>query len=231
MFSRRAVLAWMFAGRPKLAFTKEVANSVVFRRAYTACTDDGLTPMLTGRYPHGGDAQPLTRLFDVVETIDDRTIVVAAGAPAGRGWDEHSARIPLSIRFPGMLEGGITSDALISTVDVMPTILSLLGMEIPAEVHGRVVTLSAPPPLVCSEGMLRQTGEWRMIVRGYDKMVTNAKLQPTHLFNLADDPDEANNLASEPGHRLRADELRALLQDWRKRTGDGVDPSGLKRRK
>ena len=48
-----------------------------------------------------------------------------------------------------------------------------------------------------------------MMVRGYHKMVTNAKLEPLHLFNLSDDPEEQEDLAKKPGHRLRVDELRA----------------------
>ena len=93
------------------------------------------------------------------------------------------------------------------------------------------MSLSAPPPSIYAEGSLGKPDEWRMIVRGADKMVADAGLRPLHLFNLAEDPHELTDLAQEPGHRLRADELRALMLDWRKRTGDGVDRSGLKRRR
>ena len=72
--------------------------------------------------------------------------------------------------------------------------------------------------------------EWRMIVRGYDKLVTNAKGDPLPLYNLAQDPLELEDLATEVGHRLRVDELKAQLRDLRKRAGDGVDASGLKKR-
>lgn len=221
----------MAAKRPKLAFVREVQGGIVFRRAYAASPDDGLTPMLTGMFPHAGDSPALTKAFEVVDSVDEQTIVVAGGEPAGGGWDERSLHVPLTIRVPGMKPPALTSDALISAVDVLPTVMSMAGLTIPEGIHGRVVALSAPPAAVFAEGSLRQPTEWRMVVRGFDKLVTTARLEPLSLFNLAEDPGEQNNLAREPGHRLRIDELRALLFDWRKRTSDGVDPSGLKRRR
>jgi hypothetical protein len=50
------------------------------------------------------------------------------------------------------------------------------------------------------------------------------------LFNLGQDSFELENLAREISQELKRNELKALLNDWMRRTGDRVDTSGLKKR-
>ena len=69
-----------------------------------------------------------------------------------------------------------------------------------------------------------------MVVRGLDKLVVNARMEITGLYNLGPDAAEENNLAESIAHSRLRDELLAHLRDWMRRTGFGVDPSGLKRR-
>jgi arylsulfatase A-like enzyme len=45
------------------------------------------------------------------------------------------------------------------------------------------------------EGRLDQPGEWRMLVRGYEKLVIRPREDATRLYNLADDPGEETDLA------------------------------------
>ena len=65
--------------------------------------------------------------------------------------------------------------------------------------------------------------------------------EPEQLYDLVFDPNEAHNLAGDPGSRAALDEMRARLQTWMERTGDLLlqgpvpapsgalvnDPSGL----
>ena len=44
------------------------------------------------------------------------------------------------------------------------------------------------PDSVYAEGRLDQPGEWRVLVRGYDKLVLRPREDATRLYNLADDP-------------------------------------------
>jgi hypothetical protein len=69
-----------------------------------------------------------------------------------------------------------------------------------------------------------------MVVRGLDKLVVDRDLNVTHLYNLGQDPFEVENLARDVSQDLKRDELKALLKDWMRRSGDGMDPSGLKKR-
>jgi arylsulfatase len=58
-------------------------------------------------------------------------------------------RVPLIVSWPGHLERGLRSDALVELTDVMPTLMELAGLPIPAGTQGRsllpILTGKAPP--------------------------------------------------------------------------------------
>jgi arylsulfatase A-like enzyme len=144
---------------------------------------------------------------------------------------ESSVRVRLGIS--GVAEGA-AADLLVSQVDVMPTLLGMAGVAIPREAQGRDVSSllagggGRRPESVFAHGNLGRSDEWRLVVRGLDKLVVNQAMQTTHLYNLGQDPGEENNLAAEPAHQRTRDELTAHLVHWMRRIGDRMDPSGLK---
>lgn len=163
------------------------------------------------------------------------TLVVSTSTRDDDSHSEASVRMPLAIRFPGRFRRGVKDDLLMSGADLMPSLLALCGVEIPDGVQGRNLAETMRsgegerPESVYSYGKLGEAGEWRMIVRGLDKLVVNSKMETTHLYNLGQDPDETHNLATEIGAGRNRDELKAHLRAWVKKLGDGVDPSsGLK---
>jgi arylsulfatase A-like enzyme len=175
----------------------------------------------------------------VVFTSDHGEMLGSHGLGNANEPYEESVRIPLLVRYPGVLKAGSRSDLLISTVDFFPTLAALCGAEIPEAVQGRNLarywtgaggTGSDRPESIFAEGKIGATGEWRMIVRGFDKLVTGPDGEVTHLFNLADDPFETDNQAGSTAMRRRKDELSAQMSEWRKRTHDGRSASGLRRR-
>lgn len=174
----------------------------------------------------------------VVVFTSDRGAMLGAHGLEGDGLPfEESARVPLLIRYPGRFRRGAVDDLLMSTVDIMPSLFALAGREIPAEMQGRDLSASMisgegdRPESVYSYGRIGTPDEWRMIVRGLDKLVVNTKFEATHLYNLGQDSLEMRNLATEIGWARSRDELKAHLRAWIKRAGDGVDPSsGLKLR-
>jgi arylsulfatase A-like enzyme len=137
---------------------------------------------------------------------------------------EESVRIPLAIRYPPKLKPDARD--LASQVDILPTMLALAGIEIPENVQGNDLFGKAPPELEFAEFQ----GDWRMLVRGYDKLIATPKGEITHLFNLAEDPYEMNNLARDPAQKLTLASLKAQLLAQMQKLGDGVDPSGLRKR-
>jgi N-sulfoglucosamine sulfohydrolase len=50
---------------------------------------------------------------------------------------DSGIRTPLIMRWPGRVPQGAVSGSLFSTVDLTPSILSLLGLEVPASMQGR----------------------------------------------------------------------------------------------
>jgi arylsulfatase A-like enzyme len=131
---------------------------------------------------------------------------------------EESIRVPLAIRYPHGHMAGTASGALISEADLLPGLIE--NGEPPAHSES-----------VYCEGALGKKDEWRVVVRGYDKLIFTPAGQATHLFNLADDPYEMTNLVNEPGAKLTRASMTALAQVWMKKLADRRDPSGLKRRK
>jgi arylsulfatase A-like enzyme len=60
------------------------------------------------------------------------------GLPRHKRWLYDSGiRVPLIVRWPGVLEGGRVTDELVSSVDFGPTVLSLAGVGVPRHMQGR----------------------------------------------------------------------------------------------
>jgi arylsulfatase A-like enzyme len=67
------------------------------------------------------------------------------------------------------------------------------------------------PSTVSAYGSLGAPEEWRIIVRGNQKLAVDHTFKPTHLYNLEKDPFELENLAALPAAaRLRGELLAAL---------------------
>jgi arylsulfatase A-like enzyme len=160
-------------------------------------------------------------------------------AESGNGEDSPSQKsvlVPLAIRWPGKLKPRVAEELLVSHADVLPTLLAWLNIGTPEGLQGRDLSrLIQPgqgelPDAVYAEGRLGLAGEWRMLIRGYDKLVIRPGEEATRLYNLADDPAEENDLAHDREHELTRDSMLALARQWMRKLGDGVDPSGLRLR-
>lgn len=172
----------------------------------------------------------------VVFTSDQGEMLGSHGLESADEPYEESVRVPLLIRYPVAVKAGSRIDFLISNVDLMPTLLGLCGAAIPAGVQGRnlapllLAGSGERPESVFAEGRMGSDAEWRMMVRGFDKLVIGKAGEVTHLYNLSEDPFEMHNQSSSRADRRRKDELTTLLELWRRRTNDGRSGSGLKRR-
>lgn len=161
----------------------------------------------------------------VVFTSDHGTQLGSQGMEGDDVAFEESVRVPLAIRYPRASRPG-ASDALISQVDIMPTLLGLCRAPAPDGVQGHDLSslVNQPdgkrPESVYAEGKMGQTEEWRMLVMGFDKIIVNVQTEVTHLYNLADDPYELANLAHEPAMQLKRDALVAQLRAMMRKLGD-----------
>jgi hypothetical protein len=207
------------------------AATITFTRAYVACPDDqhAQWALEHGRFPHArATASP--SLWDFFKPTDF-DISTKYG---GDGFKERSVHVPLAITWDGKLTSR-SIDVLCSHVDVMPTLLGLAGIGIPREVQGRDLSgllrgQGEIPAAVYIEGNLGKRDEWRSLIRGYDKIVWNMKDEIIGLYNLANDPDESDELRRDKEHRLTRDSMWALAQQWMTRLQDGRDAQGFRTR-
>ena len=72
----------------------------------------------------------------VVLSADHGDLLGSHGMLAKHVWYEESVGIPFLIRWPGKIHVGRDQKTLINSVDVMPTLLGLMGLPIPATVQG-----------------------------------------------------------------------------------------------
>ena len=140
---------------------------------------------------------------------------------------EESIRVPFIVRYPGVVRSGQVSDALVSTLDVMPTILDFAGVPIPKGLEGK----SLKPLLTGKEAHLRDTvfseacgvaglGIGHRMVRTRDWKYMLSDANEEGLFDLRSDPYEMNNLVKEPKAKLQLDSLRRSLATWMDQIGD-----------
>jgi arylsulfatase A-like enzyme len=209
--------------------------AVFYARARTRDRDIGVVLEALDR-PLRGDAHGIAADTIVIFTSNHGE---QFGSHTGQGDDypyEETMRVPLAIRYPRVLGGASQNDMLVSQVDMMPTLLKWCGVTIPQVAQGSDLSAliaghsGERPDAIYAEGLLGRKDEWRMLVRGYDKLVVDLDGTVTHLFNLADDPYEMTNLANVSAAQLKRDSLLAIQRQWMKKLGDGVDASGLRKR-
>ena len=155
--------------------------------------------------------------------LDENTIVIYSsdqGFYLGEhGWYdkrwmfEESLRMPFLIRWPGVIEPGAQSKALIQNIDYAPTFLELAGVEIPEAIQGRSLV-----PLLQNQGV--PTPDWRDAI--YYAYYENAAVHevPIHdgvrtdryklmffprtrewqLFDLETDPQEMASVHKNPDY-------------------------------
>ena len=187
----------------------------------------------------------------VIFTSDNGGLATAEGSPtsnlplrAGKGFVyEGGIRVPLIVRWPGVVNPGTKSDTPATTLDIATTLLDSAGVERPAEVV--LDGLSLRPILTEAESLPPRDLFWHYphysnqggrpaaaLVRGHEKIVEHFEDGRLELFDLADDPGERRDLSA--ARPERAADLRNRLVAWRARVGavlprrnpSPVDPFG-----
>lgn len=169
------------------------------------------------------------RLMNAVKELglDDRTYVIFTsdngpwsimkhhGGKAGvlRGskgnHTEGGMRVPCVMWAPGRIPAGTATDALTTTMDLLPTFAKLAGvelktrgpidgMDISSVVHGTNESPRTEMLFYSAQGDLKglRQGDWKILL-------LNKNDEP-HLFNLAEDIGEKNNLAASMPEKYKA---------------------------
>jgi arylsulfatase A-like enzyme/Tfp pilus assembly protein PilF len=163
-----------------------------------------------------------------------RTVVVFT-SDHGEGQGEHgeethslllyngTLRVPLIVRVPGGAAGAVIEES-VGTVDILPTVLELLGVPVPAGVQGRSLAAFVRDghgeprgaPLYAetlSPRLSHGWGELRALVSDGWKYVHGPRPE---LYDLSRDPRELDDrLAAEPGRaeRMREQLARFLVEE------------------
>ncbi len=199
------------------------------------------------------------RLADtlVVFTSDNGGLSTAEGAPtsnlplrAGKGFVyEGGVRVPLIVRWPGVVKAGSTSDVPVTTLDVAATLLDAAGAQGRADAPLDGTSLS---PVLSGSGTIaprdlvwhyphysNQGGRPAAALLAGDspkgtreKLVAHFEGGRVELFDLESDPGERQDLAATRPERVR--ELKGRLDAWRQTVAaalprpnpEPVDPFG-----
>jgi arylsulfatase A-like enzyme len=138
---------------------------------------------------------------------------------------ESSARVPLLFRAPGRISAGKVSDAVLDNATVMPTLLELAGLRVPAGVQGRSLApllrgTGAGPEAAysyLSDKMVRQ-GDWKLILP-----LGRSRSGRPELYNVVKDPDEQTNLYGQSEAAEVQHKLSALMEAWDKQRPPKVE--------
>jgi arylsulfatase A-like enzyme len=191
-------------------------------------------------------------LGDLLKTVDesgqrDNTILVFTsdhGDMLGsqgqmrkqRPWDE-AIRVPFLLRYPKATRKDRTIDMPINTPDIMPTLLGLSGLPIPATVQGDdfsalIRGASAPEDNPVLFACLSPFGEWTRDKGGREYRGVRTRrhsfvrdLQgPWLLYDNDKDPFQLDNLVNKPAHAGLQAELDSALHKLLDKTHDDFQP-------
>ena len=153
---------------------------------------------------------------------------------------DDSVLVPFIVRWPGVVKPGTTSDALVSTIDIFPTLAEIAAVKVPPQVDGRsLVPLLKNDPnatwrtaycdtyemiYLGDDGekphirMIR-THDWKLLLYYDENQTPLANATRHELFHLTTDPTELNNLYNEPSAQTIQKDLEARLLTWMRETG------------
>ena len=154
---------------------------------------------------------------------------------------EGGVRVPMIMRWPGRAPAGKVYRKMVSSMDIFPTLVSAVGLQMPKDQHADGVDLlpfiqgeneSAPHEWLCwqnrswlpkrADGPVEPTprvhnsairkGNWKL-VRLKEKIGSNDRPPAWQLYDLANNIGEREDVAAR--HEDIVNELNALFETWR----------------
>lgn len=144
-------------------------------------------------------------------------------------------QVPLLVRYPSRFKRSTIVSSLVDpSVDTMPTILSLLGIQPPEDMQGHsylpLLDGSSEPirDSVAYEILKQVEGEERFPtpergIRTLKWLYVRTEEKPKLLIDLEHDPDELNNLIDDEQYKQVIQELDDRIKDHMEKTGDSWD--------
>ncbi|MBT5167236.1 MAG: sulfatase-like hydrolase/transferase, partial [Opitutales bacterium] len=155
---------------------------------------------------------------------------------------EGGVRVPMIIRWPGQVPPDKVYDKIVSSMDVFPTLIEAAGLQVPEGQPTDGVDLlpfiqgenkTKPHEWLCwqNRSWLPKTeggfvvptrkvhnsairkGNWKL-VRLNEKLESGDRPSPWHLYNLAKDIGEQNDISEKHGEIVK--ELSSLFDNWQR---------------
>lgn len=187
-----------------------------------------------------GVDESLGKIMDLLASQGqlDNTIIIVTG-DHGYWYGEHglneerrlayeeSLRIPLLMRLPGTIKPASSSDEMVQSIDVAPTLLTLAGAKIPKTMDGLSLTpLFSGKPATWRKSIYVEYYTDIVFPRtykmGYDAVRTERYKYIQYrdlegmdeLYDLEQDPYELNNLLQKPGSEALKNTLKTELDNY-----------------
>jgi arylsulfatase A-like enzyme len=172
----------------------------------------------------------LENLFDQYKRLGhyENTIFVMYG-DHGEGFREHrdrymhgdtiyeeGLRVPLIVHDPRRFEDGELAKGSSSQIDILPTVVDLLGYEVTnGEYPGYSLLHPVPEDRILRANCIGNR-KCMASIKGHEKYIYHYDKLPDEFFDLSEDPLEQNDLADERGQE-EMNERREDLLEWRRR--------------
>ncbi|MFP6763278.1 MAG: sulfatase/phosphatase domain-containing protein, partial [Planctomycetaceae bacterium] len=143
---------------------------------------------------------------------------------------DDSVLVPFIVRWPGSIKAGSVSDAMVSTIDVLPTLIEITGTETRSQYDGT----SLLPILKSERGIpwreawfdtydmtylqedhmrMIRTDDWKLVFH-FDAAGRPLPRRGHELFSLTSDPGEQKNLYDSNDFTAVKQRLETRLRQW-----------------
>ena len=175
----------------------------------------------------------------VLFTSEHGDLVGTHGMLEMRTFYDHASKVPLVMRMPWMDNGGRVIGGNFSQIDLVPTLLELLGEPVPDGLHGvsRASVLRGESELAYTDVFMEHNGigdrdlgnpvinelnslPWRSVVTPDRWKLNLCAGDQCELFDLTSDPYEETNLFDDGAQRDRVRRMAANIRLWQCEVGD-----------
>lgn len=180
------------------------------------------------------DASSLTEDTLIVYTSDQGFSLGEHGFYNKQWMYEEPLHQPLIVRYPGKVKPSKVHESMVNHVDLAPTLLDFLGLEIPTDMQG----YSLKPILEGKAEKVRDASYYHFYRHGKQlpemvgvrtethKLIHYPGMEGTYrweMFDLVNDPDEMNNLAHVEKHAALREKLTKELKGMVNKYEDPVE--------
>ena len=167
-----------------------------------------------------------------VFTADHGEMFGAHGRHAKNIFYDEAIRVPFIIKWGNKLPA-VKNNTCFNTVDIMPSLLNMMGLPIPDTVEGKDISNSITSGnFIKNDSLLMGTGptaiygngvEWRGIRTDRYTYATYRVDKSEYLFDNEKDPYQMNNLAKNPEFKSLLNELKSEMKAMMTEIGDDFE--------